>query len=145
MGKRLKFCLSERLQTIQEKIAREILPYVDLEWDETESEDNNKNKIREFSTQIDNIKMVVREDSITFTYVNHNDPDGDYTHTKNIEHKLANGDKVKSIVYKMLCDRFDNDNDVVFFRNISNVLYEHANIEKTGKDGKNDNQQKLYL
>jgi len=145
MGKRLKFCLSERLQTIQEKIAREILPYVDLEWDETESEDNNKNKIREFSTQIDNIKMVVREDGITFTYVNHNDPDGDYTHTKNIEHKLANGDKVKSIVYKMLCDRFDNDNDVVFFRNISNVLYEHANIEKTGKDGKNDNQQKLYL
>ena len=113
MGKRLKFCLSERLQTIQEKIAREILPYVDLEWDETESEDNNKNKIREFSTQIDNIKMVVREDSITFTYVNHNDPDGDYTHTKNIEHKLTNGDKVKSIVYKMLCDSIDNDNDVI--------------------------------
>lgn len=131
MGKRLKFILSERLETFHTQLATKILPYLQLEWDEHRKfDEGTQTEKREYHTSIDNIKVIVKEEGVSFTVINRHDPEGKFEQTRLLEDNLPDGKKAKSLIYKMLVERFDKSDEILFYQGLTKSLQEHVVVDE---------------
>ena len=135
MGKELKFKLTDSLLSSQERLAREVLPNLELFWVEQTKEENLGKKLhRVFETQLGNVKITVKESGLDFSYTDHNDMEGKSVSTKTHDNKYGKDKYVKSIIHHQLCERFDADDDIMFFHKVTESLMEHLEVE-IGEDG----------
>ena len=120
----LRFKLSETVDSVKEKIAKEMLRLVELEW--TQIPEGNS---RRFETKLDNIKMIVKEDGVEIYREGMSTNEGMMTESQSVEQVGGDGKKFKSLIFKELCDRFDRNDEMIFFTDVLKTLIDHSGEE----------------
>lgn len=124
-----KFILSENIKDIRSTIAS-LLPKLNTEW--TEEIDEKNQKI--YTTKLSNIKIKIEESKVSICYTKFNDPEGVFEVEKVISEELSNGKPVKSKLYSLLSERFQNRNDYEFYENVLKTMTEHVSMEEQMKN-----------
>jgi hypothetical protein len=135
----LRFKLTDTVDSVKEKIAQEMLRLVELTWTQMPEGES-----RIFESQLDDIKIIVKEDNVEFIKVNSPTNEGLMTSSQAVEQVGGDGKKFKSLIYKELCDRFDRDAEMVFFTDVLKTLIEHSG-QDDATPGETDDESPIHL
>lgn len=142
----MKIRINEDTNSIREVIAQK-LPDLDLDWELTEyTEKDEKNKTikkKQFSTEIGDFKIVVKENEVLLHFVNENDSEGLTEEVKVLTDsaKKSNGKPIKSSLHCKLCTRFEAHNEITYYKRILEAiqLKEAQDEDELNNDNNEDN------
>jgi hypothetical protein len=135
----LRFKLTNTVDSVKEKIAKEMLRLVELEWTQVP-----KGKSRTFEAKLDNIKFVVSENKVEFFRENSPTNEGLMTESQAVEQVGGDGKKFKSLLHGELCDRFDRNDEMVFYTDVLKTLIDHSG-EEDASPGEIDDASPIYI
>jgi hypothetical protein len=92
--------------------------------------------VKLFETEVGDFKIIVKENTVMLSLVNESD-DGLMEETKTLTDntKKSNGQRIRSNLYCKLCERFDNDGEIIYYKRILNTL-----LEKENRDNEDESQ-----
>lgn len=118
----LRFKLSETLEDYQQKIAKEMMRLVEFEWKKTRDPKTGR---KMYVTEVDNLNIEVKEDEVIFTKKDIQTNEGCLTETRNIEQVGGDGQKFKSVLFKQIDERFNNNDDILFYKEVLQTLVDN--------------------
>jgi hypothetical protein len=136
----LRFKLEETLEGIQEKIAQDMLRLIEMDWTQHVNENS-----RYFTTKLDDLKIEVKEDEVKFTRENIQTNEGLITETKDIRQEGGDGKRFKSLLHQKLCKRFDDDDNINFYKEVLRTLMDHVDIDEDVRPEEGENNGPVYL
>ena len=135
----MKIRLNEDASSIKEAIVQK-LPDLELDWSMSKVADKDEKglpiMVKLFETEVGDFKIIVKENTVMLSLVNES-YDGLMEETKTLTDntKKSNGQRIRSNLYCKLCERFDNDGEIIYYKRILNTL-----LEKENRDNEDESQ-----
>jgi hypothetical protein len=115
MTDKIKFRIGETKDDLMKNIVQ-LLPQIETEWTKVTSEGKPY-----FTSQIGNVKFVIKQHEVDIIVIRET-RDGKLEDKKTISATMANNKPVSSKLYTIISKRFDEEDDIKFYKEIHECI-----------------------